>query len=233
MSVVVFRKAGLLAAALVGCLCAQSVSAVAENRDQAHAYASKWIGAADQKHRAWAAELIAQYHLEDLYTQLVEQLERSQASSVGAISRAEDELVLEAIADAIIKLQLRVPAREAQKLYPAFPAPAIILLARSSDDNRSVLYSIVTDAKVGEVWLAAADLLAQNPPLGFVAKVLNDFKEFVRILVFAPGAGGGMSYGDCFSSPSPSNLPIPLDWPTIEIYSLQEGIDGGCSCRDG
>ena len=228
MSAAVPRKARLLAAALVGCIHAQFASPRAENRVQAHSVASKWIGDVDPKHRAWAAELIAQYQLQDLYPELETQLERFQESRTGVSKGSADELALEVIVDAIIKLQLRTPAREAEKLYPTFPALALILLSRPSDDNRSALYSIFTKAKVGEVWLAAADLLAENPPQGFVLRVLSDFQEFVRILVYAPGKSGGMSYGDCVSlSSSSSGLAVPPDWPAIEIYSLQTARHGG------
>lgn len=78
MSFAVLRKAGLLAA-FAGWVYAQSVSSLVENRNQVHTAASKWIVDVDPKQRAWAAELIAQYQLEDLYPELIRQLERFQA----------------------------------------------------------------------------------------------------------------------------------------------------------
>jgi hypothetical protein len=135
---------------------------------------------------------------------------------------------VEAVADAIIKSDLPVPAGDARQLYPKFPALAMILLSRSPDDNHAALLSILNQAKAGEVWLACANLLARNPSPEFVIRLLDEFSIFLRLLVFEPGTGGGMSFGDCGPSTDPTaGLRIPEDWPPMSIYSLQIEKDAG------
>ena len=145
-----------------------------------------------------------------------------------------EELALEAVGDAIIQAQVPVLAREARKLYPEFPALAMILLSRSLDDNQAALLSILDESKAGEVWLASANLLARNPSPEFVIKLLDEFSVFVRILVSDPGVGAGMSYGDCGPSFEESpGLRIPEDWPAISRYSLQVAKNGGTVIASG
>jgi len=101
---------------------------------------------------------------------------------------------------------------------------ATILLSRPLDDNREALLSILHDTKVGAVWRAAGNLLAANPTPEFVIGLLDDFSVFTRVLIFEPGTGGGMSYGDCFSpEASSSHARVPEDWPPLSVYKLELG----------
>ena len=200
---------------------AQDPAATPETLDAAKAYdlATTWIVDQDPRQRAWAAELIAKYQFAALYPKLLTALNEFQPEASGKFTGTPDELALEAIADALIKSQVPVPAMAARKLYAEFPALAIILLSRSIDDNRAALLSILDDTKVDEVWLASANLLARNPSPEFVIKLLDDFNVFVRMSVSEPGMGMGASFGDCFS-PSQAKFTTPDQWPPISVYSL-------------
>jgi len=190
--------------------------------DKAYDLSANWILEQDPRLRAWAEELIAKYEFTGLYPRLLTALDQLEANASEKFAGTPDEFALEAVADALIKADVAVPSYEARQLYPKFPALAMILLARSPDDNHAALLSILNEAKAGEVWLASANLLAKNPSPEFVRQLLDDFQIFVRILVFRPGTGGGMSYGDCYTTPDPTaGVRIPEGWPPISIYSLQ------------
>jgi hypothetical protein len=202
--------------------------------DKAYDLAANWILDQDPRLQAWAANLIAKHQLTALYPELLTALNELQSNPSGKFAGTTEELALEAVADAIIKADVPVPATDARRLYPKFPALAMILLSRSPDDNRVALLSILGEAKAGEVWLESANLLARNPSPEFVIRLLDEFSIFVRILVFEPGTGGGMSYGDCYliSEASPG-LRITENWPAISIYSLQVAKNGGTVIASG
>ena len=123
---------------------------------EAYKLASSWIAESGAKHRAWAAQWIAQFRFENLYTELLTRLSEFQPSESGKFNGSEDELALESIADAIIRSDLQPPAADSRKLYPEFPALAMILLARAPDDKQAALWSIFEQTQAPEVWLAAA-----------------------------------------------------------------------------
>jgi hypothetical protein len=202
--------------------------------DKAYDLAANWILDQDPRLQAWAAELIAKHQFTPLYPEMLTALNELQSDPSGKFAGTTEELALEAVADAIIKVGVPVPATDARRLYPKFPALAMILLSRSTDDNRSALLSILGEAKAGEVWLACANLLARNPSPEFVIQLLDEFNIFVRILVFDRVIDGGMSFGDCYSiSEASSGLRITETWPAISIYSLQVAKSGGTVIASG
>ncbi len=196
----------------------------------AYDLASRWISDGDPRLRAWGAELIAKYQLSSLYPDLASALTGFNPSE--RFSGTPEEFALEAVADALITAHVPVPASDARKLFPEFPALAMILLSASADDNRAALLSILDQSKSREVWLASANLLARNPSPGLVIKLLDDFEVFVTILVFEPGTGGGMS-GDCYGPKELPALNRPDDWPPISIYSLQIAKKEGTTISSG
>jgi hypothetical protein len=199
---------------------------------EAYKLASSWITEPNAKHRAWAAQWIAQFRFESLYPELLARLSEFQPFDSGKFSGSEDELAMESIADAIIRSDLQPFAADSRKLYPEFPTLAMILLARAPDDRQAVLWSIFEQTQVPEVWLAAANLLAKEPPPRFVSKLLDDFSMFVRIMVFDGKGGGGASYGDCFRVAKPP-MPFPAGWPKIQTYSLEIGARPETTIADG
>ncbi len=201
---------------------------------KAYDLAANWILDQDPRLQAWAAELIAKHRFTALYPELLTALNELQSNPSSKFAGTTEELALEAVADAIIQADVPVPAMDARRLYPKFPALAMILLSRSPDDNHAALLSILDEAKAGEVWLACANLMARNPSAEFVIRLLEEFSVFLRLLVFEPETGGGMSYGDCYlmSEASPG-LKITEKWPAISIYSLQVAKNGGTVIASG
>jgi hypothetical protein len=215
--------------------CAQDRSKIdALGTDKAYDLAANWILDQDPRLQAWAAELIAKHQFTPLYPEMLTALNELQSDPSGKFAGTTEDLALEAVADAMIKAGVPVPATDARRLYPQFPALAMILLSRSPDDNRAALLSILGEAKAGEVWLACANLLARNPSPEFVIQLLDEFNIFVRILVFDRVIDGGMSFGDCYliSEASPG-LRITENWPAVSIYSLQVAKNGGTVIANG
>jgi len=200
---------------------------------KAYQLAANWIVDHDPKHQAWAAELIARHRLEALQPELLRAFHDFAPSESGTFSGTPGDFAIEAVADALIKLNVPVPAKDARRPYPEFPALAMILLAQTSDDNKTDLLSIFQETRVGEVWLASANLLAEDPPAGFVAQLVDDFRIFVRILVSEPGHGGDMSYGDCYLVKTPPTIRIPAGWPMISGYAIQLARNGGVVFAQG
>jgi hypothetical protein len=201
-------------------------------QDPSYDTAANWILDQDPRLQAWAAELIAQHHFTALYPELLTALHELHGSASEKFAGRPEELALEAVADALIKADVPVPAREARGLYPKFPALAMILLSRSPDNNHAELISILDETKTGEVWLACANLLALTPSAEFVIRQLDEFQVFLRVLVFEPGQGGGISYGDYYTISEPA-LQIPDNWPAISSYSLQVAKSGGTVIASG
>jgi hypothetical protein len=204
--------------------------------DDAYNLAANWIVDLDPRKRAWASELIASRQFEALYPKLLTALAVSQSGAPGQFDGTPDEVALEVLADAIIRAGLRVPAEDARKLYPEYPALAMILLSRTLDDNRAALISILNQAKAGEVWLAAANLLAAHPAADFIIQQLDDLTVFVRLLVSEPGAGTGVSYGDCFDPESlgaSGRRAMPENWPPVAVCRLQTGENGDAVIANG
>jgi hypothetical protein len=212
----------LFSAALLPSYAQPATDIAAISPDKAYDLSANWILEQDPRLRAWAAELIAKYAFTGLYPRLLTALDQLEANASEKFAGTPDEFALEAVADALIKADVEVPSYEARQLYPKFPALAMILLSRPSDDNHAALLSILNEAKAGEVWLVSANLLAKNPSPEFVIQLLDDFQIFVRILVFRPGTGGGMSYRDCYNlADATADVRVPEGWPPISIYSLQ------------
>ncbi|MDP9169990.1 MAG: hypothetical protein M3N54_05180 [Acidobacteriota bacterium] len=215
---------------------AEAVSAPAQNppeaaaafdTDRAYNFAADRIASSDPRERAWAAATIANRGFVALYPKLLAALSDFQPNLSSQFEATPRELALEITADAIIRAHVLVPAADARKLYPEFPALAMILLSRPVDDNRTALLSILNEAKTGEVWLAAANLLAVKPSPEFMMRQLDEFNVFTRILVFQPGIGGGMSYGDCASVGPLPQPAIPSTWPPLAVYQLLAGKSEG------
>jgi hypothetical protein len=201
---------------------AQNVAQISTLGDESAVnLAANWIHDSDPRRRAWAAELIADRHFEILYPQLRTALSELQPNPAGKFQSAPEEIAIEVIADAIIRTGVAVPGIEARKLYPEFPALAMILLSRAPIDSHDSLTSILTDSKIGEVWLAAADLLSTKPTPDFAIGQLDQFNIFLRILVAERGIGIGAGYGDCFLPGPARQSKVAGDWPPLRIYSLK------------
>jgi hypothetical protein len=201
--------------------------------DKTYDLAAHWIADSEPRKQAWAADLIASHQFETLYPGLLTALGDFVPNPSGKFEGTPEELALEVIACAIVRARVLVPAADARKLYPEFPALAMILLSRPLDDNKEALLSILHESRVGPVWLAAANILAMEPSPEFVIGQLDEFSVFARVVVFEPGTGGGIA-GDCFSPPESSgHAQIPENWPPVPVYRLEVAKTDGTVMATG
>jgi hypothetical protein len=130
------------------------------------------------RERAWAAYWIGRDQQEQEIPLLLDALEYYQGSAVARSSDwSDDDRAL------LVVLELRfngMPMCRRIWLRPCnarFPVPTLIRLARSREDARRALLTIMDGTKSRTDWLAAADMLAANPPPGFAAKLLSDISN--------------------------------------------------------
>src|SRR5580658_10376751 len=85
---------------------------------------------------AWAAYTIGvQKHL-DMVPKLVRLVDSFAGGATADEGRVSPEAAaLEAVADALIRLEAKLPADVVMHLYPRFPAQTIILLSRASESS--------------------------------------------------------------------------------------------------
>jgi hypothetical protein len=205
-----------------GIACAQQFDKV--NLEQlsaadAASLAPGWLQHSDPRERAWAAYWIGRGRLEQQIPQLIDALTKYQAGAQAASSDwQDDDFAALVMADSLIKLNADVPPDLALALYPKFRVRALLLLARSR--SHDALLAVMDSARQRTEWLAAADLLAENPPPGFAARLLQNISPIrATIQVLSPGdaVGGSGSGGLCYG---PGGGMPRVDWPPVTIYWL-------------
>jgi hypothetical protein len=183
--------------------------------------APEWLQHEDPRERAWAAYWIGRDAQQQNVPQLLDALNKYQASAQAASSDwADDDFAALVMLDALIELNADVPPDLALALYPKFRARALLLLTRSHHDAREALLGVMDGAKQRIEWLAAADLLAANPPPGFAARLLQNISPIhatIQVLSPGEGLGGGGLAGDCMG---PGAGGPRSGWPPVRIYWL-------------
>lgn len=189
-------------------------------QQQSEKYSAQWLASPDPRLRAWGAYAVLRDHQTDQVPTLLSLVAAYEPipGEPTSLNRDTHDAML-AILDAVIQLNAQVPAADAAKLYPEFPAQSVILLSRSRDNVSSHLLDIFEDQRSGlGAWLAAGDLLASNSALGFAAAVLDSMTIHASVAVTMPGQkpnGQGVA-GDKFGNilePKPG-------WPEVGTYTL-------------
>jgi len=171
---------------------------------------------------AWAAENAAAQHRVAIIPELARLVEDYQTQpDIGAQPTSPETAAIEAVADALIQLQAKLPAATVMHLYPDFPAQTIILLSRSPD-NADALLQIFQTTHEPARWLAAGNLLSLQPSPEFVRAVLADISVRFTFEVIPPGAeafGLGSGGGSGGSSYVVVN-DLYENWPKARTYAL-------------
>jgi hypothetical protein len=169
---------------------------------------------------AWEAYTIGANGRYDQIPRLIQLVEEFHGGGVEDKGRMPpDEAVMEVVADALIRLKAKLPADVAMHLYPRFPAQTIILLSRASD-NAGPLMEIFQKTKSRDLWLAAGNLLAAQPPAGFARALLaGAITTFAFRVVWTDSVGdsgrGGCA-GDSMMRPDEEFR----DWPRARVYRI-------------
>ena len=141
-------------------------------------------------------------------------------SKLGYLAEAA---VIEAVADALIRLEAKVPADVVMHLYPRFPAQTIILLSRAPD-NSGPLMQIFRETKSRDLWLAAGNLLAVHPPPGFVRTLLGGaVTNFSFRVVWTRPEDEAAEGGGCAGDYMMTHDEHFRDWPKARMYRINHG----------
>ncbi len=202
-----------LLALAVPCLAQQSLPDPATYMPGSNAEATRlekaWLSSGNPRDVAWASELIAQEGRREMAPDLIAQLD-SRATAY------QNQPALFAVLDALIQLGARVPSGPLANLPSWCFAHKVILLARTPD-NREPLMTIFRAESNALVWLAAADLLAEDPHLDFARLLLADLHVEVNVAVVVPGISGGIG-GGCGGSYG--HGVEGSGWPQMNSYGL-------------
>jgi hypothetical protein len=146
-------------------------------------------------------------------------------------SEQKDERdAMAAVLDALIQMNVAVPADTLRRLSPDFGNDVVILLARLPAEESGALsfelYRSPPEHGYALQYVSAA-LLAQHPPPGFAADLLANIHVRANVWVVLPGSegfgvGGGGSH--CVSPELPRE-----DWPAIGQYALSKQKGDGAS----
>ena len=171
---------------------------------------------------AWAANTIAQQKHYELLPDLAALVDRWKTAPVDdSAPVTPDTASMEAVADALIQLEAKLPAATVMHLYPQFPAQTIILLSHSPD-NSDALLEIFRTTPWRDLWLAAGNLLVKKPPPGFVRSLLAgvvDTFDFRVVPPASPSDDPQYAEGcaaDFFMAPDKTFQ----DWPKARMYRL-------------
>jgi hypothetical protein len=133
------------------------------------------------------------------------------------------DAAIEAVADALIQLQAKLPAATVMQLYPNFPAQTIILLSRAQE-NTEPLLGIYKSTPWRDLWLAAGNLLALHPTSEFVRSLLNGVVVSFSFRVVPQDAAEGPRFGSGCAGDSVMNRDKAFaDWPKARMYRLDTG----------
>jgi hypothetical protein len=176
---------------------------------------------------AWAAYEIGVQKRFEMVPKLVRLVDSFEGGTMADKDRISPEAaVMEGVADALIRLEAKLPADVVMHLYPRFPAQTIILLSRASD-NSGPLMEIFRKTESRDLWLAAGNLLTAHPPPGFVRTLLGGavttFSFHVVWTAPEEGATVGGCAGDFMMMPDENFR----EWPKARMYRLIHGERAG------
>lgn len=198
---------------------------------------AEWLGSSDARVRAWGAYLALRDRQVNLLPQLIGLVKAYpvMGSPLTSSERDEHDAML-AVLDAIIQMRGGFPTDVAGKLYPEFPAQALISLSHDGPEAASSLLEIFkTENKLPGAWLAAGNLLMVWKPSGFATAILAGLTVHAYITVVSENSGagiGGGSGGDCASGA----LPVKTGWPPVGNYyvrNMTSGVTGDVLLQDG
>ena len=195
------------------------VPIIEKQHQQSAQLAQEWLANSDPRIRAWGAYLV----LRDRHTELAPTL-LAMLSSYEVFSQPHKDQhdAMLPVLDALIQLNIPVPATEAAKLFPEFPAQSLIFLSRSPDGAPAELLHIFRTADDhGGAWLAAGNLLAARRIDGFSSAVLSAMTVRAQVTITTPGVGRGFGLGGGSSCCGGAVYhEAKAGWPLVGNYRL-------------
>jgi hypothetical protein len=227
---------GCLAATLVARASAQTPSGT--NSLPSESTLESWLSSEDPRLVAWGAHDVLVARDPNPIPQLVTLASRWQPLSLqdsdteyySSQKRKDQRDAMAAVLDALIQMNVALPADTLRNLAPDFGNHVAILLSRMPEEESGALsfdfYRSPPDHAVSLQYVSAA-LLALHPPAGFAADLLGSISVQANVLVVLPGAerlGSGIG-GSCFvGDESPHE-----NWPMTGQYRLTKQKSDGAS----
>jgi hypothetical protein len=197
-----------------------------------------WLHGGDPRLVAWGAHDALVAHDRDLMPDLLslagqwQPLSRQNLENSTELppEQADERVAMVAVLEALIQMNVPVPADTLRTLAPDFGNAAAILLSRMSPEEAGPLafefYRSYNAHGYGLQYVSAA-LLALHPTPGFAAHLLADIGVQASVHVVPPGWEQSVikatTDGSCFSlSEIPRN-----DWPVIGQYALSKQKSDG------
>ena len=194
---------------------------VHEAHEHEQQLAKQWLASGDPRTVAWGASLASR----DLHGALLPDLlnvlrAHTVTPQPASLAEVDEHNAMLAVLDAILEIHGDVSGADAVKLYPEFPAQALILLSRSQDDINAPLLEIFNSSNDRtEYTLTAGNLLASRRAPGFAATVLNRITIHSLVSVFNEGSGGGFGGGSLCCGVGGS-MPDKAGWPAVGTYGV-------------
>ena len=154
----------------------------------------------------------------------------AEASSDGETSspQSDERDAMADVLDALLQMNVQVPANTLRSIAADFPNQTAIFLARMPDqESADVRMDFFHDSgwRLARLKYVSAALLALHPPPGFALDLMSGTVVRADVTVMLPGAlaFGQGSAGDCASELEPDRS----GWPQIANYRLSSKAQGG------
>ena len=138
---------------------------------------------------------------------------------------------LQAVAiDALIRLRADVPEQALVELVETGQLdPALILLSRNPERHTDFLMRLLDGPLTGLQWVAVNNLLSAEPPLGFAAKLLREWKISYTLTVHDRAPYLPMAEGSGFGSGGRGKADSFTGFPPIFVHTIHQVFETGDS----
>ena len=225
------RHSRIAVAVLLGAItcAAQQPPEIKQSRDPS-ALAAQWLDSPDPRLQAWAIYLIRHNNLDVFSTRLEEILLRPIPDGV---QEQHWNAVQLAALDALIQMNVSLPAFGLHDLADRFPTEVLILAAKSPGDNSSVLLNLFDRAENYDAYVAVGNFLVNNPSPPFVRRLMASLYIHLYAAVYDFGANPGNLGGGWASDTGVIPEPPKKSWPPVGRYDLVESSEGAVLLSPG
>lgn len=140
--------------------------------------------------------------------------------------RFEQRLALDAVLDALVRLDAKPPLDVLTRILTTHPVEALLMLQRFGAERDQAVLSLLQASK-GYRWFALASLLQKSRAPGFAAHLLSDLT--IRLSVSVSDNGSGGTLGDSFGGITCSDGGVGLAeaFPPLATYRFTSSVERG------
>ncbi|HKY22070.1 MAG TPA: hypothetical protein VJM31_12715 [Vicinamibacterales bacterium] len=212
----------LIAFTIVHCLPAPcSAQSDVQAQSDVAERARRQLRSGEPRSMAWGAFHASAYQVTEVIPDLIAALETS------AVEGFEQSATIDALLDAAVQLDAKVPASALVRYWERWPVQTSILFAKATNDRDAVILDLLRTAS-GFRWYALANLLLHSKPPGFAAQLFD--KLDFRLTVTVSEEGNKVSgHGAGFSSLEVSDgIGVSPDgYPPTARYRFELGPRAG------